>query len=366
MVLFIAGVLVFLAGLIASYFGLSRKLPTEPTYEDEAEDSGRYTNYNNARQRNASRKEAWLKEVQEARLARTGGFFWLIAGTVVSAILIFFAATYSQSAGQGVIVTRFGGAIVKADATQGWGFKAPWDTANKWDLFTRDISFSEPDVDFKTEFEAGEITASRIATAVASGEESGAQVWFDLDATYNMALIDESPEVIEERLVKLFKSYRSQDRFTRQVIYPALLNTANTVPAEYTTVQFRGAGSVKAAQEISKQVTRDLSDSGITIATAAIKNTQFTDTVEQSISKVEEKQQLAEEAKADAAAQDVKNEQLIENAKAKAEAYREESSAITPELLAKWKIEAMKKGTVFVTQDDSDVILSVPGGSAAK
>lgn len=366
MFLFIAAIVIGIAALAMLYRGLSIKLPSEPEYEDETEDSGRYNSYNSARDRNRGLKKSWLTQIDESKTARAGSLLGAGIAVVISGVLMFFAVTYSQSAGQGVIVTRFGGTIVKADATQGWGMKAPWDTANKWDLFTRDISFSEPNTDFETEFEAGEITASRIATAVASGDESGAQVWFDLDATYNMATEKESAEVIEARLVKLFKSYRSQDRFTRQVVYPALLNNANTVPSEYSTVQFRGAGSVQAAQKIGELVTDDLSDVGVTVATAAIKNVDFTKTVEESIARVEEKQQLAEEAKGDADAQDVKNEQLIEDAKAKAEAYKEESSAITPELLAKWKIEAYKEGTVFVTQDDSDVILSVPGGNTAR
>jgi regulator of protease activity HflC (stomatin/prohibitin superfamily) len=370
-ILFILSILIGIVALAMGFRGLARKAPDEPVYDDETQDGeeGRYNrgySYTSTRDQNRARKAAWEKELQDLREHRIGNLFWAIGGLVIAAILFAFSATYSQSAGQGVIVTRFGGSIVKADATQGWGAKAPWDTANKWDLFTRDISFSESDTNFETEFEAGEIKASRIATAVASGEDSGARVWFDLDATYNMALIDESPEVIEKRLVKLFKSYRSQDRFTRQVIYPALLNTANTVPSEYTTVEFRGAGSVLAAQKIGELVTDELSDVGITIATTAIKNPDFDKDVEASITKVEQKQQLAEEAKADADAQDVKNEQLIEDAKAKAEAYKEESSAITPELLAKWKIEAYNEGTVFVTQDDSDVILSVPGGKTVK
>jgi regulator of protease activity HflC (stomatin/prohibitin superfamily) len=369
MILFIGAIVFAIAAVAFGYRGLSRKLPGEPEYEDATQDEGsssRYSNYNTARVRNGERREKWLKEVQEARDIKAGSIFWGFVGLGLAAVLMFFAGTYSQSAGQGVIVTRFGGSIVKADATQGWGFKAPWDEAHKWDLFTRDISLSEPDTDFKTEFEAGEITASRIATAVASGKESGAQVWFDLDATYNMAQEDEAPEVIEERLMKLYKTYRSQDRFTRQIVYPSLLNTANTVPSDYTTVEFRGAGSVEAAQTISKLVTVELKDVGVTIATSAIKNVDFTKTVEESIAKVEEKQQLAEEATADAAAQDVKNEQLKQDAMAQAAANKTISDSITPELLALRKIEAMKAGTMFVTSDDSDVILSVPGGNTAR
>ena len=268
---------------------------------------------------------------------------------VVAGLLLIPASWYQQSNGQGVIVTRWGGAIVKADATQGWGQKAPWDSVHKWDLFTRDISLSESDENFEAEFEAGEITASRIATAVKSGDESGAQTWYDLDATYNLVREDESPQVVEERLLKLFKTYRSQERFTRQEIYPALLQHANTVPSEYTTTQFRGAGSVEAAQTIAKRVNKDLGDVGVTVTVATVKNVNFTKAVEASLSVVEEKQQQEESARADAAAKDVQNQQMIENATAQAKANKILTDNPTPEQkIALEQIKAYGRGTVFV------------------
>lgn len=286
------------------------------------------------------------------------GLFGALGLLILAGLLLIPASLYQQSNGQGVIVTRWGGSVVKADATQGWGQKAPWDSVHKWDLFTRDISLSEPNADYEAKFEAGEITASRIATAVKSGDESGAQTWYDLDVSYNLADEKESSEVIEQRLLKLFKSYRSQDRFTRQVIYPALLQSANTVPSEYTTTQFRGAGSVGAAQKIMEQVNTDLSDVGVNVTVAAIKNVAFTKAVEASLSVVEEKQQQEESARADAAAKDVQNEQLIENAKAEAEANREIARSITPELIELRKIEAYKEGTVFVVPDGSTPMIN--------
>lgn len=282
------------------------------------------------------------------------GLFGSLGLLVLAGLLLIPASFYSQSNGQGVIITRWGGAIIKADATQGWGQKAPWDSVHKWDLFTRDISLSEPNADYEATFEAGEITASRIATAVKSGDESGAQTWYDLDATYNLVREDEDPEVVEQRLLKLFKSYRSQDRFTRQEIYPALLQSANTVPSEYTTTQFRGAGSVEAAQTIMKRVNTDLDDVGVMITVATVKNVEFTKAVEASLSVVEEKQQQEESARADAAAQEVKNQQMIKNAEAKAKANKILTDNPTPEQkIALEQIKAYGRGTVFVVPQGS-------------
>lgn len=291
---------------------------------------------------------------EESKSAKQFGRLLAFGGLALGLIFLIPASFYTQSNGQGVIITRWGGSIVKADATQGWGQKAPWDSVHKWDLFTRDISLSEPSPDFEAEFEAGEITASRIATAVKSGDESGAQTWYDLDATYNLVREDESPAVVEARLLKLFKSYRSQDRFTRQEIYPAILQSANTIPSQYTTTQFRGAGSVDAAQKIMKQVNTDLDDVGVMITVAAIKNVDFTKAVEASLSVVEEKQQQEESARADAAAQDVKNQQMIENATAQAKANKILTDNPTPEQkIALEQIKAYGRGTVFVVPQGS-------------
>jgi regulator of protease activity HflC (stomatin/prohibitin superfamily) len=282
-------------------------------------------------------------EMQDAK--RFGGFATL--GLVVLAgVFMLFGSFYTQSVGQGVIVTRIGGSVVTADTTPGLGTKAPWDTAHKWDLFTRDISLAG---DREAEFENGEINASQIATSVKSGEESGAQVWYDLDATYNIDNAD---------LKALYSEYRDQDRFTRQVVYPAIQKAARSIPSSYTTTEFRGAGSVTAGDEIAAEINERLASYGVEITVATVKSVNFTEAVEASLSVVEEKQQQEEAARADAAAKQVQNEQMIKNAKAEAESNTILSKSITPELVELRKIEAYKEGTVFVVPSDSTPLIS--------
>lgn len=276
---------------------------------------------------------------------RFGGFA-VIGLVVLAGVFLALGSFYSQSVGQGVIVTRIGGAIVKADSTPGMGTKAPWDSVHKWDLFTRDISLAGSK---EAEFDNGEINAAQIATSVKSGEESGAQVWYDLDATYNIDNAD---------LEELFREYRDQDRFTRQVVYPAVQKAARSIPSDYTTTEFRGAGSVKAGEEIATAVNAALAKYGVEITVATVKDVNFTDNVEESLSRVEEKQQQEEAARADAAAKQVQNEQMINDAKAKAEANRLISNSLTPELLQLQQIEAYKEGTVYVVPQGSDPLIS--------
>lgn len=282
----------------------------------------------------------------DQEMAKKGGRLAVVVLAVVTLAFLAFGSIYTQSVGQGVIVTRIGGSVIKADNTPGLGVKAPWDTAHKWDLFTRDISLAG---DQEAKFEDGEITASQIATSVKSGEESGAQVWYDLDATYNIDNAD---------LKALYSEYRDQDRFTRQVVYPAIQKAARSIPSAYTTTEFRGAGSVKAGDEIATEINKRLASYGVEITVATVKSVNFTEAVEASLSVVEEKQQQEEAALADAAAKDVQNEQLIDNAKAEAEANREIARSITPELIELRKIEAYKEGTVFVVPDGSTPMIN--------
>jgi len=273
--------------------------------------------------------------------AKRGGKIAAAGLFVIALIALGIGCLYTQSVGQGVIVTRIGGAVIKADNTPGLGIKAPWDTAHKWDLFTRDISLAG---DRAAEFDNGEINAAQIATSVKSGEESGAQVWYDLDATYNIDNAD---------LKALYSEYRDQDRFTRQVVYPAVQKAARSIPSDYTTTEFRGAGSVEAGDKIAENVNAALTKYGVEITVATVKDIQFTEAVEASLSQVEEKQQQEEAARADAAAKQVQNEQMIKNAKAEAESNRILSESLTPELLKQQEIAAYKEGTVFVVPQGS-------------
>jgi regulator of protease activity HflC (stomatin/prohibitin superfamily) len=299
---------------------------------------------------NPSKKyEEWADARNARRVAQ------VITGVFTLGALLFtgFSMIYSQSAGQGVIITRIGGEVIKDDMTQGFGTKAPWDRVHKWDLFTRDVSLSEPD-DAEATFEKGEITGARIATSVKSGAESGAQVWYDLDVTYNLCVV-EDPEFCTQTvdLKTLYSKYRSQERFTRQVIYPAIQKAARSLPSEYTTTEFRGAGSVEAGGRIAEEVNDVLEDVGVAVTVATVKDVDFTEKVEASLSQVEEKQQQEEAARADAAAKQVQNEQLIKNAEAEAEANEIISDSLTEELIRLRQIEAYKKGTVYVVPEGS-------------
>jgi len=267
---------------------------------------------------------------------------------VATIVLLGFSMTYTQSVGQGVIVTRIGGAVISSDTDAGLGFKAPWDKANKWDLFTRDISLAgNPE---KATFDSGEIVAAQIATSVKSGQDSGAQVWYDLDATYNIDNAD---------LKELYSEYRDQDRFTRQVVYPAVQKAARSVPSEYTTTEFRGAGSVEAGDKIAETVNNALRSYGVEITVATVKSVNFTEKVEASLSVVEEKQQQEEAAIADAAAKEITNAQLIKNAKAEAEANRILNSSPTVEQQIQLNlIKAYDEGTVFVVPEGSKPMIS--------
>lgn len=319
-------VLALVVAIISATFGsyaLSRKLPAMDTSKDYYD------------------RKKYEAKVEQIANSRTAGKFFLISGGILVVIFMALSMLYTQSVGQGVIITRIGGAVIKADSTPGLGVKAPWDTAHKWDLFTRDISLAGND---EAKFDNGEINAAQIATSVKSGEDSGAQVWYDLDATYNIDNAD---------LKALYSEYRDQDRFTRQVVYPAVQKAARSIPSDYTTTSFRGAGSVEAGDKIATAVNTALQKYGVEITVATVKSVNFTKEVEASLSVVEEKQQQEEAAIADAAAKQVQNQQLIKNATAEAEANKILSESLSPELLQKMQIEAYGKGTVFVVPEGS-------------
>jgi hypothetical protein len=273
---------------------------------------------------------------------RVGG----VIGLLVAVGVFLPSVLYHQAEGQVSFVINPGGGLSHADDTAGWGSKQPWQRVDAWDLFSRDLQYTGGDPSYND----GEISGPLIK----AGVEGGTIATFSLTGTYDLKGADYE---------RLYKEFRNQERFTRQVVEPMLLPVAKSVPGSYDAVTFRGNGIVSAAEEIMVQVNKNLEEYGVSFSVMAVGNPDFPDNVEAAIAAVEESQQKEAKAQNDLAAATVAAQTQVEQARAAAEANRLLSESLTPEVLEYKRLETLEKigagGNLIVVPEGSTPFVQV-------
>jgi hypothetical protein len=273
---------------------------------------------------------------------RIGGVVGLLlaVGVFLPSIL------YNQAEGQVTFVINPGGGLNRADDTAGAGTKAPWQRVDTWDLFSRDLKYTGGD----PSYDNGEIGGPLIK----AGVEGGTIATFSLTGTYDLKGADYE---------RLYKEFRNQERFTRQVIEPLLLPVAKSVPGSYDAVSFRGNGIVSAANDILIQVNKDLEEYGVSFTVMAVGNPDFPDNVEAAIAAVEESEQKEAKAQNELAAATVEAQTQVEQARAAAEANRLLSESLTPEVLEYKRLETLERigaaGNLVIVPEGSTPFVQV-------
>lgn len=323
---FIIAVLALIASAVAFYFGFVRT--------NEVEDRNKWG------------------ELQGTTVKRGNGKAKLVAAGlfVVGLIGLGFSTIYTQNVGQSVVLVNAGGGIAGEDITNGPGFKAPWQRVVKWDLFTRDVSYGDGHKG-ETEYRDGEIQGVAVTSSVARG----AQVVFDMNVTYN---------VKAEDVLSLYTKYRDQDRFTRQVVEPAILSAARSVPTKYDPVVFRGEKRDASGVEIQEAANARLAQFGIEVSLVTIQGIRFSEQVEESIKNVEVAQQREAEAQANLRAAEVEAQKQVATAKAEAEANRLLAESLSSEILESKRLDTLRaigeKGNMIITDGGTSPLVTVP------
>ncbi|WP_164983956.1 SPFH domain-containing protein [Cellulomonas endophytica] len=324
--MFVTAIVVAVVGL--AVLGLSFLLA--PTPPQPAEGTGRAG-------------KAARPQGDRRRLPRVAAALLLL----LALLLAFLASIYTQSVGQAKVLINPGGTIAGVDETPGFGWKAPWQTTSDWDLFSQVLTYAGSSDGAVPEYTGGEINGLEVTSSVSGG----AQTNFDLSVTYNLQ---------SQKVEELYRQYRDQARFTKQVIEPQVLAVTRDVPTAYRPVDFRGEKRGEATQRLTDALTERLGGYGVAISTVSLQNIRFTDEVEQSIKAVEVAQQKEAEAEANLRATEVSAQARVVEAQAEAEANRLLSESLTPQVLEQRRIEAMKAGTVFVVPEGSTPLVQVP------
>ncbi|ROR93077.1 SPFH domain-containing protein [Salana multivorans] len=264
---------------------------------------------------------------------------------VGSLLFVGFSTIYSQSVGQASVLVNAGGTVAGQNSEPGFATKAPWQTRSEWDLFSQSVTYAGDDKGAPS-YTGGQVSGQQVTASVSGGAQSN----FDFSAVYSL-----DGDHVEE----LYESYRSQERFTKQVIEPTILAVVRDVPSAYSPVQFRGEKRGEAQDTMLERLNSRLSQYGVTVSLVNLQNITFSDDVEASIKSVEVAQQKEAEAEANLRATEVSAQAQVVEAEAQAEANRVLTESLTPELLRLREIEAYGSGTVFVVPEGSTPFVQV-------
>lgn len=349
MILFVLGLILVIAAVLLLFTARSISAKSKA----EAPDFG--GSYGSTERRNK-----WENDREREAASATGARIMSVVGFLVGALFLVLSMGYTQGVGQAKVIVDFGGKIAGQDTSAGVGFKAPWQNVKNWDLFAQEAVYAGGK-DGAPDYTGGKVNGQQVTASV----KGGAQTDYDLTISYNL---DGS------KVSDLYKTYRDQERFTRQAVEPVLLAVARDIPTQYTPAEFRGDKRGEATSAIEKELNERLGEHGIKVTLVTIQNIRYSEDVETSIKAVEVAQQKEAQAQADLRATEVSAQaQVVEaNAQAdaaiakatgEAEANRLLEQSLTPNVLESKRLDTLKsigdKGNMVIVPEGSTPFVQV-------
>ncbi len=308
-----------------------------PRLDGEGDDKGKPRKAKKPAAKKPARKPSYLPAVLTALIA----FGSLAASTV-----------YTQSVGQASVLINAGGTIAGQNTEPGFALKAPWQSLSRWDLFSQSVTYAGSGSGIP-DYTGGQVSGQSVTTSVLGG----AQAEFDLSVVYSLD---------GNHVESLFRDYRSQERFTKQVIEPGILAVVRDVPSPYTPVQFRGEKRGEAQDLMLERLNSRLNKYGVEVTVVNLQNISFTAEVEESIKAVEVAQQEQAKAEANLRATEISAQaQIVEaEAKAKAAVAEAEGQAKANDILTKSLTDKVLQQKWIDAIRDSNGTIVVPDGAA--
>lgn len=275
-----------------------------------------------------------------------------IVGGVLALAFGLGSALYTQSVGQASVVINLGGTVAGQNAQPGFATKAPWQELSRWDLFSQSVTYAGTS-EKTPDYTGGKVNGASVTAAV----KGGAQADFDLSVVYSLD---------GEKVGELFHQYRSQERFTEQVVSQKILSVVRAVPAKYSPVEFRGEKRGEAQETMHSRLNEELNEYGIKVSVVNLQNVTFTADVEESIKAVEVAQQEMSKAEANLRATEISAQAQVVEAEAKAQAAiaEAEGQAKANDLLSRSLTDKVLQQRWIDAIGQSNGTIVVPDGAA--
>jgi regulator of protease activity HflC (stomatin/prohibitin superfamily) len=298
-----------------------------------------------------------------ARATGNGGIIATVILTVIGFIFLFFSTFYQNGVGEAkVVVNSIDKTIVDTIEVPGSGFKSPLNDFVDFDLFSQQLTFAGGG-EGAPSYTGGSVNGKEITVNVGGVSGGSTRANVDLVATYSLGT---------EEIEKIYSEFRSQERFTEQVVQKQVLSISRQIPANYSAVEFRGTERGNAEEAIRKALNERLAEYGVEFTSVTIQDVRYPESVETALTQIEEANQNAQKAEADKRTAEVNAEKAlieaqgaanaaIEKARGEAEADRLRAAALTPELIelrkAELLVEASKSGGYIIDNGDGDLLL---------
>ncbi len=286
----------------------------------------------------------------------SGGGFAILGGIAIALIvgggLLFWSMFWSNGVGEAKVkVNSVDRQVVGTIEEPGSGLKAPWEDFVDFDLFSQELVFAGNDGGAPS-YTGGTVNGREITVSV--GGVSGGSTQAQVDMTFVYSIDGDA-------IKDLYTEYRSQERFTEQIVTRQVLSISRQVPSDYSAIEFRGSKRGEAEQKILDALNEKLGKYGVEFSAVTIQDVRFSPDVEKSLTAIEQANQKAQEAEANQRTKEVENETLIASAQAEADANKILSESLTPQVIEIRRIEALvkaaKDGNLIIDGSDGSVLL---------
>lgn len=269
-----------------------------------------------------------------------------IVGTlaIIAGVIVLIASTlFFQSQGQAKVIVNADGTIAGESLQPGSGWKAPWQSFVEYDLFSQEVVYAGGD-NGAPSYSGGTVNGKEVTVAVGGISGGSTQANVDISITYSLDA---------ENVKELYKKYKTQERFTKQVIEKTILSTIREIPANYNAIEFRGEKRAEATDRILKALNDKLNPQGVTVDFVNLQDIRYSETVQNALNEVENAAQAVQKAEADQRKVAVEAETARIKAQGQADANAILNQSLTPSVLQQKYIDALSEGTVYVVPEGS-------------
>lgn len=260
-------------------------------------------------------------------LATVGAFLLLFFGSILVA----------NGQGEAKVFINPDGTIAFTQETAGYVQKAPWQDYADFDLFSQEVLYAGGDA--APSYSGGTVSGREVTVAVGGLNGGSTQANLDISVTYSLDAA---------KVEDIYSNYKSQERFTKQVVEKTILAVIRQVPGAYTATEFRGEARQEASDKILKLLNDKLNKLGVTVDFVNLQDIRYPENVEAALADVEAANQAALKAEANQRTAQVDAETKRIEAQGVADANAILTQSLTPEILQQKYIDALGSGTVYV------------------
>lgn len=259
-----------------------------------------------------------------------------VVAAIVIVIITIFSVLYRQQEGEAKVLRSFTGEVVGETYSSGMHAKAPWVSADTWDIRENTVSYVATG---EESYDSGSVSGPRISVQDRDGVKS------DIDITVRYSIDG-------DKVSELFAAFGSQENVTNKIIQPAIRSSVRKAPVEYSTLEL-----LQNRADMEARIEKALKDEwrayGITVDGIDMQEVVPPASISEANAQKGTAQAAIDAQQAKNEQQDLVNEQKIDNAKTEAQANKLISDSLTDDLIRLRQIEAYKDGTVYVVPDGS-------------